>query len=121
MGTHPIFESDFDCLTEIQTMSLSRAYRGFRPLANRVLVRLDEAVTVSKGGIMLPVDSQSKLNIGTVIAHGKGYVDENAKLQPLIVTVDQRVMLPEFGGTEVLVGDEKLYLYRDLDFLGTIE
>ena len=57
-------------------MSLSRAYRGFRPLANRVLVRLDEAVTVSKGGIMLPVDSRSKLNIGTVVAHGEGYFDE---------------------------------------------
>ena len=57
-------------------MSLSRAYRGFRPLANRVLVRHDEAVTVSKGGIMLPVESQTKLNIGTVVAHGDGYADQ---------------------------------------------
>ena len=57
-------------------MSLSRAYRGFRPLANRVLVRRDEAVTVSKGGIMLPVDSQKTLNVGTVVAHGDGYVDQ---------------------------------------------
>merc|ERR1712242_94752 len=120
MGTHPIFESDFDCLTE-REMSLARAYRGFLPLANRVLVKRAETVTKTAGGIMLPETAQAKLNVGEIVAHGEGYVDEKGKLHPLAVELGQKVLMPEFGGTEVTIGGEKLQLYRDQDFLGVLE
>ena len=52
------------------------AYRGFLPLANRCLIRRAEAVTKSVGGIMLPESSQTKLNIGNVLAVGEGHRKE---------------------------------------------
>ena len=33
-------------------------------------------MTKTAGGIMLPETAQTKLNIGEVVAHGEGYVDE---------------------------------------------
>jgi len=29
MGTHPIFESDFDCLTDLKQNGVSRAQNGY--------------------------------------------------------------------------------------------
>ena len=57
-------------------MSLARAFRGFTPFANRVLVKRAVAETKSAGGILLRETAQQKLNIGEVIAHGEGYLDE---------------------------------------------
>ena len=37
------------------------------------------------------------------------------------VAVGEKVMLPEFGGTDVELEGEKFVLYRDLDFLGKME
>merc|ERR1711976_35443 len=115
MGTHPIFESDFDCLTE------KMAYLGFMPLANRVLVQRAAAVTKSAGGIMLPKSSLQKQNIATVLAVGEGSLTEAGKLVPLTVAVGEKVLLPEFGGMEVELEGEKYLLFRDLDFLGKVE
>ena len=52
------------------------AYRGFMPLANRVLVQRAAAVTKSAGGIMLPESSLQKQNIATVLAVGEGSLTE---------------------------------------------
>jgi len=34
------------------------------------------------------------------------------------VSVGEKVLLPEFGGSEIELEGEKFMLYRDLDFLG---
>ena len=41
-------------------MSLARAFRGFTPFANRVLIKRAEAVKKTAGGIMLPETAQTK-------------------------------------------------------------
>ena len=48
------------------------AFRGFLPMMNRCLVRRAVAETKTAGGIMLPETSQSKLNVGEVLAIGEG-------------------------------------------------
>lgn len=52
------------------------AYRGFLPLMNRCLVRRAEASLKTAGGIMLPETSQTKLNIGKILAVGEGFRKE---------------------------------------------
>merc|ERR1712227_186678 len=107
----------------LSPISINRtmAFRGFLPLANRCLVRRMDAVTKTAGGIMLPESSQTKLNFGTVLAVGDGARKENGELVPMSVAVGEKVMLPEFGGTDVELEGEKFVLYRDLDFLGKME
>merc|ERR1712050_463436 len=115
MGTHPIFESDFDCLTEVLK---KMAYRGFRPLMDRVLVKRVLAETKSAGGILLPETSQKALPIGEVLACGEGFRKEDGSLHPLTVAVGEKVLLPEFGGQKITLGEEEFDLFRDAEFLG---
>merc|ERR1712062_94824 len=43
MGTHPIFESDFDCLTVMRFFYLSRRYVSFNIISDMTIVPLDSA------------------------------------------------------------------------------
>ena len=40
---------------------------------------------------------------------------------PLSVALGDKVLLPEFGGTDIELEGEKFQLYRDLDFLGKMD
>merc|ERR1712080_15936 len=115
MGTHPIFEADFDCLTETYN---SMAFRGFRPLFDRVLVQRIAKETKSAGGILLPEAAQTKLPVAKVLAVGNGIRLEDGNLHPLSVAIGDQVLLPEFGGQKVTIAEEEFQLYRDAEFLG---
>lgn len=54
----------------------SAALRRVIPLLDRILVQRIEAVSQTKGGIVIPESSQSKVNQGTVIAVGPGGRDK---------------------------------------------
>ena len=91
------------------------------PLLDRVLVKRLEAPTKSIGGILLPESTQSKLNEGVVIAVGPGRRDKDGALLPMGVTVDDKVLLPQYGGNEVTIEDEELMLFRDEDIMGLLK
>ncbi|KAG7467226.1 hypothetical protein MATL_G00151100 [Megalops atlanticus] len=94
------------------------AFRKFLPLFDRVLVERLAAETVTKGGIMLPEKSQGKVLQATVMAVGPGSVNKNGKLLPVSVNVGEKVLLPEYGGTKVILDDKEYFLFRDGDILG---
>ncbi|GAA6219081.1 10 kDa heat shock protein, mitochondrial isoform X2 [Lates calcarifer] len=94
------------------------AFRRFLPLFDRVLVERLTAETVTKGGIMLPEKSQGKVLQATVMAVGPGSVNQKGNLQPVSVKVGEKVLLPEYGGTKVVLDDKDYYLFRDADILG---
>ena len=55
------------------------------------------------------------------MAVGPGRTLENGTLKALTVKEGDIVLLPEYGGSKVLLGDEKeYYLYRDDDLMGTL-
>uniref|UniRef100_T1DFP9 10 kDa heat shock protein, mitochondrial n=1 Tax=Psorophora albipes TaxID=869069 RepID=T1DFP9_9DIPT len=93
------------------------------PLLDRVLVMRAEALTKTKGGIVLPEKAQSKVLEGTIIAVGPGGRSaQTGQHVPLGVTVGEKVLLPEYGGTKVDLGDSKEYhLFREADILAKIE
>uniref|UniRef100_A0A1A8F8T0 10 kDa heat shock protein, mitochondrial n=1 Tax=Nothobranchius korthausae TaxID=1143690 RepID=A0A1A8F8T0_9TELE len=94
------------------------AFRKFLPLFDRVLVERLTADTVTKGGIMLPEKSQGKVLQATVMAVGPGSVNQKGHLQSMSVKVGEKVLLPEYGGTKVVLDDKDYYLFRDGDILG---
>ena len=53
---------------------------SFRPLGNKVLVKREEEVEISRGGIIIPGNAQEKPTTGEVIATGPGRVLENGKV-----------------------------------------
>ncbi|RVE61124.1 hypothetical protein OJAV_G00167590 [Oryzias javanicus] len=94
------------------------AFRKFLPLFDRVLVERLMAETVTKGGIMLPEKSQGKVLQATVVAVGPGSVNQKGEVQPMSVKVGEKVLLPEYGGTKVVLEDKDYFLFRDADILG---
>lgn len=65
-------EHFFLLLFQIITNFQSAAVKRLVPLFDRVLVKKFEAVTQTKGGIMIPEKAQGKVLQGTVVAVGPG-------------------------------------------------
>ncbi|CAF2108881.1 unnamed protein product, partial [Brassica oleracea] len=61
-----------------------------------------------------------QLNSGKVIAVGPGSRDKDGKLIPVSVKEGDTVLLPEYGGTQVKLGEKEYHLFRDEDVLGTL-
>jgi chaperonin GroES len=97
------------------------AFKKLRPLMNRVLIKKSEPLTKTKGGILLPESKAEQLNFGTVVAVGPGRTLDNGQLKPIAVKEGDTVLLPEYGGSKVTLGDnQEYYLYRDDDLMGTL-
>mgnify|MGYP006168906297 CR=1 FL=1 len=80
-----------------------------------------EPPTKSIGGILLPESTQTKLNEGMVVSCGPGRRDKDGSLIPMGVKADDKVLLPQYGGSEVTIEDEELVLFRDDDILGVLK
>ena len=94
-----------------------QAFRKFLPLFDRVLVERSAAETVTKGGIMLPEKSQGKVLQATVVAVGSGSKGKGGEIQPVSVKVGDKVLLPEYGGTKVVLDDKVCKLHNIKDRL----
>lgn len=77
----------------------TKPYKKFRPILDRVLVKLDNPEKRSAGGIIIPdtVDTMGPMrnepHVGTVIAAGLGRFDAAGKRIPMPVEVGDRVMV----------------------------
>ena len=93
----------------------------FRPLGDRVLVRRVEEEAKTKGGIIIPDTAKEKPQEGEVIAVGPGARDENGKVQPLDVSVGDRILFGKWSGTEVKLNGQDLLIMKESDILGVLE
>ncbi|KAK3442614.1 hypothetical protein EUGRSUZ_B02909 [Eucalyptus grandis] len=89
------------------------------PLLNRVLVEKIVPPSKTTAGILLP-EKSAKLNSGKVVAVGPGARDAHGNAVPVSVKEGDTVLLPEYGGTQVKLGEKDYHLYRDEDILGTL-
>ncbi|XP_038994152.1 10 kDa chaperonin, mitochondrial-like [Hibiscus syriacus] len=101
--------------------SLDGPDNGFRfwTFLNRVLVEKILPPSKTTAGILLP-EKSTKLNSGKVVAVGPGTRDKEGKTIPVPFKEGDTVLLPEFGGSQVKLGDKEFHLYRDEDILGNL-
>ena len=92
-----------------------------RPLQDRVIVKRIEEEEKSKGGIIIPDTAKEKPQEGKVVAVGKGKVNEDGKITPLDVKVNDRILFGKYSGTEINVEGEEHLIMREDDILGVIE
>src|SRR5438477_11073079 len=93
-----------------------------RPLQDRVMVkRLEEEVEKTKGGIIIPDTAKVKPQQGTVIAVGKGKVNDDGKLMPLDVKVGDKILFGKYSGSEIKLDGEEHLIMREEDILGVVE
>lgn|GEM_PF-673537 len=107
---------------------------AFRPLGDRVLVRVQSRPERSAGGLYLPSDARGRENIGEVLACGPGRYSEHGVLVPCGVSPGQVVrfdpyrvllVLDEDGSRECTASVHakagQLAVVRDVDILYVVE
>src|ERR1700745_1111724 len=104
--------------------SLSMAKKGRQderprhvPLYDRVVLKRDEAVSKTAGGIVLPDTAKDKPQKGTVIAVGDGHISKDDKRNPLTLKAGDKVIFTSYAGDEILLGEEDYLLLRESDVL----
>jgi chaperonin GroES len=93
-----------------------------KPLADRVLIRVEKEVTKTAGGIILPETVESRdTKIGIVVSVGEGiYTNDGVKI-PMSVKVGDKVMMPFAGSAQkVKLGDQEFLLFREQELLMVI-
>ena len=94
---------------------------NIRPLQDRVIVKRIAEEEKSKGGIFIPDTAKEKPQEGKVVAVGKGKVNDDGKITPLDVKVNDRILFGKYSGTEINVDGEEHLIMREDDILGVIE
>jgi chaperonin GroES len=101
---------------------MAEQYELAKPLADRVLIRVEKEVTKTAGGLFIPETAESRdTKIGTVVSVGEGvYTNDGVKI-PMQVKVGDKVMMPFAGSAQkVKVGDEDFLLFREQELLMVI-
>ena len=91
--------------------------KSLAPLLDRVLVQRMKAETKTSTGIFLPDSAVKELNEGKVLAVGPGLHDKDGKRIPLGVQAGDKVLIPQFGGSPIKVGEEEYTLFRDHEYV----
>ncbi|KAH6676494.1 10 kDa heat shock protein, mitochondrial [Halenospora varia] len=97
-----------------------KSIKSLAPLLDRVLVQRIKAETKTASGIFLPESSVKELNEARVLAVGPGGVDKDGKRISMGVAPGDKVLIPQYGGSPVKVGEEEYSLFRDHDILAKI-
>ncbi|MDI1486500.1 MAG: mitochondrial heat shock protein Hsp10 [Ramalina farinacea] len=98
-----------------------KSIRSLAPLLDRILVQRVKAESKTASGIFLPESSVKELNEANVLAVGPGAVDKEGKRIPMSVGVGDKVLIPQYGGSPVKVGEEEYSLFRDHELLAKIK
>merc|ERR1712071_75226 len=73
---------------------MAGALKRFIPMFDRVLIERAEAMTRTRGGIVIPEKAQEKVVHGTVVAVGPGTRTKNGDLVPVAVTLGIKSCFP---------------------------
>lgn len=97
-----------------------KSIRSLAPLLDRVLVQRVKAEAKTAGGIFLPESAVKELNEAKVLAVGPGGFDKDGKRIQCSVQPGDKVLIPQYGGSPIKVGDEEFSLFRDHELLAKI-
>lgn len=89
------------------------------PLGDKVVLKRQEAESLTAGGIVLPDSAKDRPQRGEVIAIGDGHTKDDGTKVPLTVKEGDRVIFSSYAGDEIKVGEEEYLLLREGDILCT--
>ena len=92
-----------------------------RPLADRILVKREEASETVRGGIIIPDTAKEKPQEGKVVAVGPGRLNEDGKRVKLEIKKGDRILMGKYSGTEVKIDGDEHIIMREEDVLAVIE
>ena len=90
----------------------------FRPLHDRVLIKVLDSEAKTAGGIIIPDTAKEKPQEGEVVAIGPGAKTEEGKLIPMDVKVGDIVLFGKWSGTEVNIDNKEYSIMKESDIMG---
>ncbi|KAF2745174.1 10 kDa heat shock protein, mitochondrial [Sporormia fimetaria CBS 119925] len=97
-----------------------KSVRSIAPLLDRILVQRVKAEAKTAGGIFLPETAVKELNEAKVLAVGPGaFAKDGQRIKPSVQPGD-KVLIPQYGGSPIKVGEEEYTLFRDHELLAKI-
>ena len=92
-----------------------------KPIGDRIVIELVESEEKTASGIVLPDTAKEKPQEGKVVAVGKGKVNDDGKITPLDIKVNDRILFGKYSGSEINIDGEEHLIMREDDILGVIE
>ena len=92
----------------------------FRPLHDRVLIKVLDSEEKTKGGLIIPDTAKEKPQEGKVIAVGPGAKSDDGKTTPMDVKVGDHVLFGKWSGTEVKIDGKEYSIMKESDIMGVI-
>ena len=90
----------------------------FRPLHDRVLIKVLDSEAKTAGGIIIPDTAKEKPQEGEVVAIGPGGKTEEGKLLPMDVKIGDIVLFGKWSGTEVKIDNKEYSIMKESDNMG---
>ena len=90
----------------------------FRPLHDRVLIKVLEGEEKTAGGIIIPDTAKEKPQEGEIVAIGSGTRTEDGKTIPMDVKVGDKVLFGKWSGTEVKIDGVEYSIMKEADIMG---
>ncbi len=90
------------------------------PLADRVILRMEEAKETTVGGIILTGSAKEKPTVAEVISVGPGGVVDGKDVV-MTVKVGDKVITDKYAGTKVTLEDVEYVVVRQHDILAIVE
>ncbi|MEI3541535.1 MAG: co-chaperone GroES [Acutalibacteraceae bacterium] len=91
-----------------------------KPLADRVVIKMEQAQETTKSGIVLAGTAKEKPQIASIVAVGPGGMVDGKEVQ-MYVKVGDKVITSKYSGTEVKFDDEEYTILRQSDILAVVE
>ena len=91
-----------------------------KPLADRVVIKMEEAEETTKSGIVLANAAKEKPQVASVVAVGPGGIVDGKETQ-MYVKVGDKVITSKYSGTEVKFDGEEYTIVHQSDILAIVE
>jgi chaperonin GroES len=92
-----------------------------KPIRDRVVIRLVEAETATKSGIIIPDAATEKPNQGKVLATGEGRITEEGVVIPMEVKAGDLVLFSKNAGQPVKVEGEEYHILKEDDIMAIVQ
>ena len=90
----------------------------FRPLHDRVLIKVLDSEEKTSGGIIIPDTAKEKPQEGEVVAVGPGAMNDTGKVAPMDVKIGDLVLFGKWSGTEVKIDGKEYSIMKESDIMG---
>jgi chaperonin GroES len=92
-----------------------------KPIRDRIVIKLLEAETVTKSGLVIPDAAAEKPSQGEVLAAGSGRVVEDGTVVPMVIKEGDRVLFSKHAGQTVKIDGQEYLIMREDDVMAIVK